>query len=186
MNFDHNPTTPLESVKFLGILVDNHLTFIDHVENSVKKCNSKLLLMRQLRKVVMNQIGLKTFYCTNIRSILTYASSVFYNFLSKTCKWRLEHVQASATKIIDPDLEYHERLKVFDLPTLSDFINTASESVFKKISRNEKHPLFNRILINQARVTSCLNTVYHPPKCRTQKRFNSFFPSYMSKFNQPF
>ena len=95
-------------------------------------------------------------------------------------------MQASATKIIKPDLEYLKRLKVLDLPTLSDFINTATESVFKKIARNEKHPLFNRIVVNQARVSSRLNTVYRPPKCRTQKRFDSFFPSYMSKFNQPF
>ena len=92
MTFNHSPTTPSESVNFLGILVDNHLTFIDHVKNLVKKCNSKLFLMRQLRKVGMNQIGLKAFYCTNIRSILTYASPVFYNFLSMTCKWRLERV----------------------------------------------------------------------------------------------
>ena len=43
--------------------------------------------------------------------------------------------------------------------TNTDFINTASESVFKKIARNEK---------------------------QKQKRFNSFFPSFMSKFNQHF
>ena len=176
MTFDHNPITLSESVKFLGVLVDSRLTFIDHVENLVKKWNSKLFLMRQLRKVGMNQDGLKAFYCTNIRSILAYASPVFYNFLSNTCKCRLECVQASATKIIEPDLEYIERLKVLDLPTLSDFIITASESVFKKIACNEKHPLFNRIVVNQARVSSRLNTVYRPPKCRTQKRFNSFFP----------
>ena len=93
----------------------------------------------------MSQNGLKTFYCTDIRSISAYASPVFYNFLSKTCKCRLERVQASATMIVKPDLEYHGRLKVLDLPTLSDFIITASESVFKKIARNEKHPLFNCI-----------------------------------------
>ena len=76
--------------------------------------------------------------------------------------------------IIEPDLEYLEKLKVLDLPTRSDFINTASESVFKKIARNEKHPPFNRIAVNQPRISSRLNTVYRPPKCRTQKRFNSF------------
>ena len=48
-------------------------------------------------------------------------------------------MQASTTEIMEPDLRYLERLKVLDLPTLSDFINTASESVFKKIARNEKH-----------------------------------------------
>ena len=131
----------------------------------------------------MNQDRLKTYY-TNIRSILAYASPVFYNFLSNTCKWRLDRLQASATKIIEPNLDYLERLKVLDLLTLSDCINTASESVFKKIARNEKHPLFNRIAVDQARVSSRLVTVYRPPKCRTQKHFNGFFPFYMSNFNK--
>ena len=91
-------------------------------------------------------------------------------------------MQASATKIIEPDLEYHDKLKFLGLLTLSDFINTASESVFKKIARNEKYPLFNRIAVNHAKVSSRLNTVYRPPKCKTQKRFNSFFQYYMSNF----
>ena len=93
-------------------------------------------------------------------------------------------MRASATKIVEPDLEYLERLKVLDLQTLSDFINTASESVFKNIARNEKHLLFNRIAVDQERVSSRLNTIYRPPKYRTQKRFNSFFQFYMSNFNK--
>ena len=129
VTFDHHPITPSESVRFLGVLVDNRLTLNDHTESLVKKGNSKLFLMRQRRKLEMNQNGLKTFYCTNIRSILAYTSPVFYNFLSKTCKCRLERVQASDTKIIEPDLEYIEMLKFLDLLTPSDFINTAPKSV---------------------------------------------------------
>ena len=55
MTFDQTTITPSESVKFLGILVENHLIYIDHVEHLVKKCNSKLFLMRQLRKVGMDK-----------------------------------------------------------------------------------------------------------------------------------
>ena len=171
-------------MKFLRIIVDNHLTFIDHVEHLVKKCNSKLFLMRQLRKVGMDKNGLKTYYCTNIRSVLAYASPVFYNFLSDTTKSKLEHVQDSATKIIEPDLEYPDRLKFLELPSLCDFISSFSESLFRKIASNEMHPLFSRIILNQARTSSRLNTMYRPPKCRTQKRLKSFFPHYMSALNK--
>ena len=184
VTFDQTTITPSESVKFLGILVDNHLTFIDHVEHLVKKCNSKLFLMRQLRKVGMDKNGLKTYYCTNIRSVLAYASPVFYNFLSDTTKSKLEHVQDSATKIIEPDLEYPDRLKFLELPSLCDFISSFSESLFRKIASNEMHPLFSRIILNQARTSSRLNTMYRPPKCRTQKRLKSFFPHYMSALNK--
>ena len=84
-------------------------------------------------------------------------------------------MQASTTKITEPDLEYLYRLKFLDLSTLSDFIDTASESVFKKTARNKQHRLFNRIVVNQVRASSRLNAVYRPPKRRTQKCFNSFF-----------
>ena len=72
VTFDQTTITPSESVKFLGILVDNHLTFIDHVDGSVNECNSKLFLMRQLRKVGMDKNGLKNYYCRNICSVLAY------------------------------------------------------------------------------------------------------------------
>ena len=69
--------------------------------------------MRQLRKVKMDKNGLKPYYCTTICYILAYASPVFCNFLSDTSKSKLEHLQDSATKIIESDLEYPDRLNNF-------------------------------------------------------------------------
>ena len=46
-----------------------------------------------------------------IRPVLAYASLAFYNFFLDTSKSKLEQVQDSATKIIEPDLEYPARLK---------------------------------------------------------------------------
>ena len=140
--------------------------------------------MRQLRKVGMDKNGLKTYYCTNIRSVLAYASPVFYNFLSDTSKSKIEHVQDSATKIIEPALEYQDRLTFLELPPLCDFISSFSESMFWKIVSNEMHPLFSRSILNQVRTSSRLNTMYRPPKCRTQKRLKSFFPHSMSALNK--
>jgi hypothetical protein len=74
---DYISIEPSSTVKFLGSLVDNFLTFIDHVEFLVEKCSSKLFLMRQLKRLGMNDDGLKLFYCANIRSVLTYGSQVF-------------------------------------------------------------------------------------------------------------
>ena len=33
VTFNQTKISPSESLKFLGILVDNHLTFVDHVEH---------------------------------------------------------------------------------------------------------------------------------------------------------
>ena len=74
---DNISIEPSNTVKFLGILVDKHLTFIDHVDFLIKKCNSKLFLMRQLMRLGMNDQGLKLFYCANIRSVLCISSFLY-------------------------------------------------------------------------------------------------------------
>ena len=42
----------------------------------------------------------------DVRPVLSYASPEFYNFFSDTSKYKLEQVQDSAAKIIEPDMEY--------------------------------------------------------------------------------
>lgn len=67
---------------------------------------------------------------------------------------------------------------------LCDFMSDFS--VFNKFARNEKYPLFSCTVLNQARASSSLNSVYvyRPPECRTQKHLNSFFPYQMLAFNK--
>ena len=126
----HVSVMPSDTVKFLGILVDKHLTFIDHVNFVTKKCNSKLFLMRQLKRLGMNKHGLKVFYCAHIRSVLSYASPVFYTQLSDSVKAKLERVQKTATEIICPHFDYVTRLSILDLCTLDSFIHTQMEKHF--------------------------------------------------------
>jgi hypothetical protein len=171
---------PSDSVKFLGVTIDNHLTFSAHVNNLVSKCNAKLFLMRQLRSLGMNRAGLLTLYCTNIRSILTYASPACFFMLSGRDRVRLEAVQYAATKIMHPDLCREERLSILCLPTLSDFIFSQGSKHFMKIANSPEHPLFNRISFNTNRTSSRLNSTYRPHRARTSKRQNSFMHFFMT------
>ena len=181
--FDNTSIAPSKVMKFLGISIDDHLTFIDHVDSVIKRCNSKLFLMRQLKRLGMRPEGLRTFYCANIRSIIAYGAPVFYQFLSATTKDRLEKVQKSATKIIYPDLPFDDRLTLLDLHSLNDFIFSLSVSHFKRIANNENHPLHNRVIFNNSKRSSRCCTDFRPPQPRTEKRINSFFIYFMSYFN---
>ena len=73
---------PSKEVKFLGVTLDDHLTFSSHVDNIVSSCNSKLYLLRQLKKLGMNSDGLKRFFTANIRSIISYAAPAWFSMLS--------------------------------------------------------------------------------------------------------
>lgn len=180
-----NTITPSLSMKFLGVIFDDHLTFNEHIDFIVKNCNSKLFLMRQLRKLGMNNDGLKRFYCANIRSVITYASPVFYQFLSVHAKSRLEKIQRTATKMILPDIPYQQRLRALNLLTIEHFIFQISSNVFKRIVLNPNHPLHSRIIFNSCKKSSrkAATSRFRPKKCRTQKYSKSFFPFFMSFFN---
>ena len=66
---------PTDCVKFLGVHIDNHLSFSVNVEKSISKCDSHIFLLRQLKILGMDVKGLKTLYCSNILLLLSYARS---------------------------------------------------------------------------------------------------------------
>ena len=74
--------SPSNEVKFLGVTLDDHLTFSLQVDNIVSSCNSKLYLLRQLKKLGMNSDGLKRFFTANILSIISYAAPAWFSILS--------------------------------------------------------------------------------------------------------
>ena len=71
--------------------------------------------------------GLKTFYCSNIRSLLTYAAPAWFTLLGDTDSNRLEKVQRTATQVILHYQEYDDRLEMLSLPTLARFLLELSQ-----------------------------------------------------------
>jgi hypothetical protein len=175
--------TPCEAVKFLGVFIDRHLTFSTNVDHVVSKANSRLYFLRQLKIFGMDSCGLRIFYCSNIRTILSYASPAWYFLLSDKDKERLEKVQRTATRIILPELDYFSRLSTLNLLMLSDFIFDLSQSLFNRIANNPKHPLHSRITINTCRTSSRCPTTYRTRTPSTTKRTKSLFYFFMSCSN---
>ena len=123
----------------------------------------------------MNANGLKTFYCSNIRSVLSYAAPAFYTMLSDHDKSRIERIQRTCTRVIFPDLEYEQRIEKLDIPLLCDFLHDLGARHFCRIASDPSHPLFDRICFNQGRMSLRRKaTIYRPKKANTQKRAKSF------------
>ena len=53
-----------------------------------------------------------------------------------------------------PEFNYDENLIAFDLPKLNEFLFDISESQYSKIFNNVHHPLQERIIFNQDRLSS--------------------------------
>jgi len=138
--------------------------------------------MKQLRKMGMNPVSLKLFYQTKIH--LTYAAPVWHSFLSEYNIIKLERIQKMATKIVcatgDPNLNFEQRLKATDMPSINDFLIAVCHKHFYRIFRNDKHPLFSRLTFNH-RVSS--RRQFRQSRCQTTKRQKAFFQYQMRHFN---
>ena len=104
--------------KDLGVIVDHDLSFSEHISSKIRIANAIVGLIRRSFAF----LDIKTFtklYTAFVRPHLEYAQSAWSPITKKHVN-ALENVQIRATKLIDGlgHLDYPERLKVIDLPTL--------------------------------------------------------------------
>ena len=62
----------VDSFKYLGTVVDQKLTFTQHVDFVFKKAQRRLLILRKLKHFGVNQGILEMVYTSLIGSILTF------------------------------------------------------------------------------------------------------------------
>ena len=111
----------LESViveKDLGVNVDSDLRFSKHVSIQVQKANRLLSLIRR-GFPSLDSVSLPLLYKSIIRPHIEYGNVVWHPRY-KGDEQQLENVQRRATKLIPElrDLDYSERLRRLDLPSL--------------------------------------------------------------------
>ncbi len=105
--------------KDLGVFVDSELSFDEHIATKVKKANQIVGLIRRSFDYLDDKMFVKL-YTALVRPHLEYAQCVWSPHLKKHQRL-IEKVQMRATKLIDnmKDLDYSERLRRLDLPTLA-------------------------------------------------------------------
>jgi len=107
-----------ESFKDLGVILDEKLTFRDHIHDKINKAYSMLgIIKRNFKYLTISSFVL--LYKSMVRSHLDYCSSVWVPYKKGDIEL-LEKVQKRATKLIPTikTMAYSERLKACKLPTL--------------------------------------------------------------------
>jgi hypothetical protein len=72
--------SPVERVccrKLLGVFISQDLTWNRHVDYILKKTNSRLYALRQLKKAGLTQHDLLKMYCSLVRSCIEHESDVW-------------------------------------------------------------------------------------------------------------
>ena len=168
-----------QTAKLLGVTFDSKLTFSEHVDDVCSRLASKIYGMRVLKRLGMNSKGLKTYYVSNIRSVLTYASQAWASIISDQNMIRLTQIEKTAMKVINSDIPYNEVLAECELPPLNVYINETARTLIQVIHDNKCHPLNSCISLKKGRRTR-VSSVTDMPVCRTTKLQNTFFYAYSS------
>ena len=86
-----------KSVKFLGVTINNKLSWNEHIQNIEKTVKAKLITLNQLRNLSIGRANLSMMYKTYIRSHFTYAVTSWMNS-TKANQNKLEKLQNCALR----------------------------------------------------------------------------------------
>jgi len=89
-----------DTVKFLGVYLDERLTWKHHIDHIVKKCKTRINLMRSISGSSWgaSKSSLMTIYRTLIRAVLDYGA-IAYDAATEAQKRRLDSIQYQALRI---------------------------------------------------------------------------------------
>ena len=151
------PVEQVDSFKYLGVILDETLSFTEHVTAVQKKSQQRLHVLRKLRAFYVDPLLLLRLYRSIIEPLLTYCTICYYPALSVKNHNRLLKISYVSAKII--------RLPT---PNLSEIIDHAILKKARAVATESDHPLstFFHVLPSQRR--------YRCIKCKTSRR--SFVP----------
>ena len=116
---DSNELDYVPQIKLLGVIIDNSLSFKAHIKEICRKVNTKVSILRRIRKLIPSDIMIKL-YKAFILPHFEYASPLFIG-LSKGLSAKLESTNAFALRTLlnySKSTAYEELLKTVHIKSL--------------------------------------------------------------------
>jgi len=98
IQIDNTNIVQVKNTKFLGVIINENLTWSDHIEITANKCSKNLGIIRKLSKTVPTRI-LTTLYSTLIHPYLNYCNIIWAS-QPTTLLEKLYRIQKKAIRII--------------------------------------------------------------------------------------
>ena len=95
-----NSVARVDTYKYLGIVLNNKLTWGDHVDFIVKKLNSRMYCLRKLNSFHITPEILNVFYSSTIVSVWRYSLVCWGGNVSKSEKRRIDGIIRKAERVI--------------------------------------------------------------------------------------
>ena len=152
--------------RFLGVHLDEDLTWSTNTSAIVKKAHQRLHFLRVLRNNKLPQELLVSFYRCSIESILTYCMNVWFGSCTVAERSALQRVVNTAQKIIG-----------CPLPPLADLYSSRCLRKAQSIVEDPFHPGHgNLVMLPSGKRYRGLHT-------RTSRYNNSFYPRAIAALN---
>ena len=90
----------VKATKILGVIIQNDLKWDQNINNIIKRANSKIHMLRLLKRHGLPYDDLLTIYMCYIRPVIEYAAPVWNGGLTKNQITRLERVQKRVLRVI--------------------------------------------------------------------------------------
>ena len=181
MDFDGIPVELVEQTKLLGLIISSDLSWDANTDYIVSRCNSKLWMIRRVKKLGANRADLLDVYCKQIRSILEFAVPVWNASLSGDHITQLERIQKTALHItLGEDYKsYNCALKMSGLDKLTDRRRKICLTFAKKAL---KHSKFSNWFKQNRKTTNTRQKV--PKFCRVYSNTRRFERSPISNLTE--
>ena len=155
-------------------MISSDLSWQAHVDYIVKRASKRFFVLCQLVRIGVSAHEIIEVYCSLIRSIVEYASTVWHAGLTKAQSDAVENVQKRSLKIVYSELCYRDALQVAGLELLSTRRELACLKLFKQIKCTD-HVLHDLILQKTAGLHATRDTYpYKLPVHKTLRASRSF------------
>ncbi len=145
--FEGHTIKPSASVKLLGFNLDQHFTWGDHVDKTVKKCNGLIGALAKATPFLTHKL-LRIAYIALVRSHLEYCSSLLLS-ASATQLGKLDTIQRKAARTIlqvPRDTHAAPLLEILSLESLHDRRDKHAVSIIRNILCGNCHPALDDFL----------------------------------------
>ena len=100
---DEYPVDLLIVTSIYGCIIDDKLTFREHVDQQIKKANKQMYFIRTLNTLKVDANIMTMFYNSAISTILNYCNVAFFHHLNSQTKNVLNRPRKKSCKLIKED-----------------------------------------------------------------------------------
>lgn len=97
-------------MKYLGIIIDNQLTWMSHFRSIYKKANQRMYFLRKLKILMVDNPLLQIFYTMTVQSVLTYGVACWGGNMLQKGKYKINSLITRASNICNYDMPHFDEL----------------------------------------------------------------------------